>query len=211
MRPTKIGRRLTFNKDNSLLIHQLYSELNDPSDDCSSDEDVEIDCGNGASGPNDSSEDGDDEQFDKDDDSSSSDADSSSVDDDADHSTSIQLHEITALMTKCRTIVNTIRKSSVLHETLLLIARDSSVNAGIILDMRVRWNSSFKMLERLVLNKTLLDKLYEQLDSLGGVTHEQRKKLVAAKLTGNDWIVLQALRRVLERFDEATKVLCGQQ
>ncbi|CAF1056462.1 unnamed protein product [Adineta steineri] len=36
--------------------------------------------------------------------------------------------------------------------------------------------------------------------------NRQRNKLLKSKLNGNDWNLLQALRRVLERFDEATKV-----
>jgi hypothetical protein len=143
-----------------------------------------------------------DEQFDQDDDSSSS-------DDDAGFSSFSQVHEIDLLMTKCRTIVNIIRKSSILYETAQHLARDSSLNAGLIIDMRVRWNSSFKMLQRLLLYQTVLDKLYEQLDSITGITDKQRNKLNAAKITGTEWHVIQALRRVLERFDEATKVLSG--
>ena len=61
----------------------------------------------------------------------------------------------------------------------------------------------------LLLYQVVLVKLYEQLDSLPGVTDQQRKKLLNSKINGNDWNLIQALRRVLERFDEATKVLSG--
>jgi hypothetical protein len=66
------------------------------------------------------------------------------------------------------------------------------------------------MLQRILLYQAVFNKLYEQLNSLPGITDQQRKKLFNSKLTGNDWNLIQALRRVLERFDEATKVLSGQ-
>jgi hypothetical protein len=99
-----------------------------------------------------------DEQFDPDDDSSVS----SSMEDehnDAVFSTTTQIHDITALMGKCRTIVSTIRKSSILSERITALARDSSIKAGLVIDMRVRWNSSYKMLQRMILYQNVLGKL----------------------------------------------------
>ena len=66
------------------------------------------------------------------------------------------------------------------------------------------------MLQRLLLFPTVLGKVYEQLDSLIGITQKQRAKLAAARITGVEWDLIQTLRRVLERFDEASKVLSGQ-
>ena len=120
------------------------------------------------------------------------------------------MNDITVLMGKCRTIITTIRKSSILSEFVHILAVDQSINAGLIIDMKVRWNSSFKLLQRLLSYQTVFDKLYEQLETLPGVTDQQRKKLLHSKLNGHDWNLIQALRRVLERFDEATKVLSGQ-
>lgn len=65
------------------------------------------------------------------------------------------------------------------------------------------------MLQRLLLYQTVLGKVYEQLDSLTGITQKQRDKLTAAGITGVEWDLILTLRRVLERFDEATKVLSG--
>ncbi|CAF1582881.1 unnamed protein product, partial [Didymodactylos carnosus] len=154
-------------------------------------------------------EDDDDEQFDRDDDSSASSS-SDNDDDTADFSSPLQMHDIGILMEKCRTIITTIRKSSILYETVHTLAIDSSIKAGLIIDMRIRWNSSYKMLQRLLLYQSVLDKLYDQLDSLPGITDKQRNKLFDAKLSGADYNMIQSLRRVLERFDEAIKVLSGQ-
>ena len=51
---------------------------------------------------------------------------------------------------------------------------------------------------------------YDELDSLPGVTKTQIEKLNDSKIIGNEWTLIQALRRVLERFYEATKMLSGQ-
>jgi hypothetical protein len=61
-----------------------------------------------------------------------------------------------------------------------------------------------------LLYHTVFDKSYEKLDNLDGITDKQRQKLLNSKLTGNDWNLIQALQHVLERFNEATKVLSGQ-
>ena len=138
---------------------------------------------------------------------------SSSTEDERDNavfSTTNQIHDITALMGKCRTIVSTIRKSSILTESVAALARDSSIKPGLVSDMRVRWNSSYNMLQRMLLYQNVLEKLFDELDSLPGITKTQIKKLHDSKITGNEWNLIQALRRVLERFYEATKVLSGQ-
>lgn len=66
------------------------------------------------------------------------------------------------------------------------------------------------MIQRILVYQPVFDKLYEQIGDLPGVTKQQKKKLLDAKLLGNEWNLLQALRRILERFDEATKILSGQ-
>jgi hypothetical protein len=194
-------------------------------DDDISDDDVTTDQNEESNGSNhNSDEEDEDDQYDQDDDSSSSSstnsdddandssssASTNSDDDASDSSSSITMDDVTTLMEKCRTIVVTIRKSSILSEFIHTLATDQLIKAGIIIDMRIRWNSSFKMLQRILLYHTVLDKLYEQLDNLDGITDKQRQKLLNSKLTGNDWNLIQALQHVLERFNEATKVLSGQ-
>ncbi|CAF1202668.1 unnamed protein product [Adineta ricciae] len=186
------------------------TELNESDNDIS-DDDTPNDQSEASNEPDynsDGEEDEDeDEQFDQDDDSSSS----TDNEEDGNESSPLSImNDITAVMDKCRTIVVTIRKSSILHEFIGILAADSSIKADLIIDMRVRWNSSYKMLQRLLLYQSVLENLYEQLNSLAGVTDQQRRKLLNSKLNGNDWNLIQALRRVLERFDEATRVLSGQ-
>lgn len=145
-----------------------------------------------------------DEHFDHDDDSSIS-----SISDD-DVIEPFKFCDISAVMNKCREIVTIIRKSSILHELIQTIAVNSSIKGDLIIDMRVRWNSSYRMIKRILVYQSVLNKLYEQIGDLPGVTNQQKKKLLDSKVLGNDWNLLQGLRRVLERFDEATKILSGQ-
>ncbi|CAF1462295.1 unnamed protein product [Adineta ricciae] len=205
------GLHLWAKKNSTLQQNSSSQNENEPvdSNDDASDDDVlnEPDEEPNESNCN-SDEEDEAEEFDQDDDSSSSSTDAE--DDESDSSSATLMNGITNLMERCRSIVVTIRKSSILHEFIQTLADESSIKAGLIIDMRVRWNSTFKMLQRIILYQSILNKLYEQLDSLAGVTGLQRKKLLNAKLTGNDWTLAQVLRRVLERFDDATRVLSGQ-
>ena len=157
-----------------------------------------------------SDDDPDDEDFEesnliRDDDTSDSDTDSDSADDD----NYVEAMHISELMIKCRAIVSTIRRASILHETVNTIANDLSINIDLILDMRIRWNSSFKMINRILVYQSVLEELYAQLDSIGGITQRQKEKLIGAHLSSSDWALLQSLRFVLERFSDATEIISG--
>jgi hypothetical protein len=112
-------------------------------------------------------------------------------------------------MKKGRTVITTIRKSGILHDAVRNIAYDSSINVDLILDMRIRWNSSYNMLNRLFVFQSVLEELYVQIDSLSGVTKRQREKLMSAYLSNSDWALLQSLQFVLERFSDATELISG--
>ena len=161
-------------------------------------------------GDSDGDSDGDDEDFEEsnlipDDDTSDSDADS----DGADGESYVEAMHISELMTKCRAMVGTIRRASILHETVNTIANDLSINVDLILDMRVRWNSSYKMINRILVYQSVLEELYGQLDNIGGITKRQKEKLIGAHLSSSDWALLQSLRFVLERFSDATEIISG--
>lgn len=81
--------------------------------------------------------------------SSSSSSDENSVLDES----LIDNYDIIRIMRKCRIIINTIQKSSILNEVILNLARSSSIKVGLVLDMRIRWNSSYKMLHRMLIFK----------------------------------------------------------
>lgn len=113
------------------------------------------------------------------------------------------------LMNKCRTIVNTVRKSSIIHEKVVQLALSSSMKVGLIIDMKIRWNSTYKMIDRLLLFQGVLKSFYDQLQLIDGITRKQYDKLVEVMLSDGDWFVLSAMKRILERFEAATRILSG--
>ena len=177
-------------------------------DDDVSDDDVATDR-NGQQTESEAHSEDDHEQFDQDDYSSESssedggeqpdqndDLSTSPIEDDEDStktSPSRQIKDIINLMEKCRTVITTIQKSSILSETIHTFANKLSIKGGLIIDMRVRWNSSYKMLQRILVYQTVFEKLYEELHSLVGITNKQRNKLLELKLDGNDWNLIQTL------------------
>ena len=65
------------------------------------------------------------------------------------------------------------------------------------------------MRPRALAYQSVLEELYAQLDSIGGVTRRQKEKLIGAHLSSSDWALLQSLRFVLERFSDATELISG--
>ena len=109
----------------------------------------------------------DDELLESDDNSSTS---SSSDDNDVPDEWVKDIINTTHTIDKCRLIIKTIRKSSILYNIIINLARSSKVKGGLVLDMRVRWNSTFIMLHRLIIYRKLLEKLYDQLISIDGIS-----------------------------------------
>ena len=140
-----------------------------------------------------------------DDDISDTESDSSDVD----HEDRAKVLHIGELLNRCRIIITIIRKSSILHDVVRTIAVGFSIDVDLILDMRIRWNSSYKMLNRLIAFQGVLEEFYTQLDSLNGITKRQHEKLIGAYLSNSDWELLESLRFVLERFSDATELISG--
>ena len=121
----------------------------------------------------------------------------------------IDFYDIPNLMNKCRIIIKTIRKSTILYETLYKIAGRSSVKVGLVLDMKIRWNSTYTMLHRLLDYQSIFKEFYDNLTSIDGITDKQQSRLLKTKLTEADWGLIQALQRVLHRFYVATTIISG--
>lgn len=135
-------------------------------------------------------------------------SDDDSCESDGENDIMFDTENIGALMVHCRKLVNTIRKSSILNDALLDLAKDS-ISVTLVTDMKVRWNATYKMIQRLLLYQHVLTVFYDNLDTLDGITHKQKTKLLELKLTGLDWNLLLVMRGVLERFNDATEILSG--
>ena len=77
------------------------------------------------------------------------------------------------------------------------------------LDVRTRWNSTFKMIDSFLGLKEVVSKFYDERESLG-LSSKQSKKLDYLELTSNDWLLLKILTQLFKPFDLATKLLSAQ-
>ena len=82
-------------------------------------------------------------------------------------------------------------KSSILNEHILDLGRDLSIKVNLILDMKIRWNSMYKMVNRFFPCQDILDKLDKHLDT-NILTDKQRKILQFVYLSGVAWGVILA-------------------
>ena len=140
-------------------------------------------------------------QLEEDDDSSSS-----SLAEESD-TYDLDVYDISDIMKKCRSIIKTIRKSSILHEIIQEGARSLSLKGGLVSDTKIRWNSSAKLIQRLLAHESILKEFYEKLESINGITVQQRQKLIEAELSEADWNILHVLSPILEKFHSATKII----
>ncbi|CAF1498606.1 unnamed protein product [Rotaria magnacalcarata] len=72
----------------------------------------------------------------------------------------------------------------------------------------VRWNSTFKMIDRLLNLRSLVDEIFAKRD-FNGLTSAQETKLRSIMFTYDDWELLTALHDCLSPFDKATTILSG--
>ena len=140
--------------------------------------------------------------------SSSSSSSSSSDNGDSDEP-SVDHHQISSTMNKRRGLITSIRKSRLSYEEVLQIARAANVEGDVILDMKIRWNWTFKMIYRLLIYRKLIEHFYDTLDSLEGINSKQRQTLIKLELLEVEWNIMQVLHHVLESFYVATKALSG--
>ncbi|CAF3752584.1 unnamed protein product [Rotaria sp. Silwood1] len=79
---------------------------------------------------------------------------------------------------------------------------------GFILDVKIRWNSTFKMIHRLINLRDLVDAMFAKRD-FKGLTSIQEKKFRSLVFTYDDWELINAFHDCLDIFDKATTMLSG--
>ena len=99
------------------------------------------------------------------------------------------MYDIGVLRTMCKLIINTVHKSSILNEHILDLGRDLSIKVNLILDMKICWNSMYKMVNRFLTYQDILDKLDKHLDT-NILTDKQCKALQFTYLSGVAWDVI---------------------
>lgn len=133
------------------------------------------------------------------------------------HSSSIDHYELLKgvyeLMKKVRIIIKFMRNHTITSEyiTKFIMSKTSDDKiGGLVLDMPIRWNSSFLLLDRLIALKDIINNMCSFPNNLTGLLDKQKKRLKELTIHKQEWELLNALRHVLEPFLEATSALSAQ-
>lgn len=128
------------------------------------------------------------------------------------------------MMQKTRTLIKTIHRSSgldkyvrdqisVKQEEANKRAREENTEPIIynelVMDFRVRWNSSFEMLERFIKLSSVINDVTFTAKTSDGVTSELASKLSRLMFSHDDWHWLSSLKSVLGPFEQSTCLLSG--
>lgn len=117
------------------------------------------------------------------------------------------------LMKRIRSSVKFIRNHNVTNEymTKSIKEKNNKRNAGgLVLDLSIRWNSSFLMINRLLIHREIVVNIFVFPNNLIGLTEKQKRQLYELMIKQNEWNLLGDLKSVLEPFQVATTVLSGQ-
>lgn len=124
------------------------------------------------------------------------------------------LESVFGLMKKARLIVKFVRNHSITNEyiskSILSEGGGNGKYGGLVMDMTIRWNSSFVPLDRLVNHKEILNNMFAFPNSIPGLDDKQRKRLKELSLNQQEWKLIESLGVILKPFFDATTVLSGQ-
>ena len=112
------------------------------------------------------------------------------------------------MMTKCRSFIKLVNKSSILKSYVNELRRELDVKRTLQLDCKSRWNSSHRLLETMLLYRKLINKLHSEKHDIK-LNNKQTKKLSSIELDKADWMLIEAIERVLQPFVQATKLISG--
>ncbi|CAF3812608.1 unnamed protein product, partial [Rotaria sordida] len=123
------------------------------------------------------------------------------------------LKTVFELMKKSRLIVKFMRNHNITNEYIkkyMLSKNNGRKTGGLILDMVIRWNSSYLLLDRLHKHKDVIHNICAFPNSIIGLTDQQMKRLNELILNEHEWELICCLKNVLEPFFDATEALSGQ-
>ena len=133
-------------------------------------------------------------------------------------------NKIFSLIKKNRSLIKMIHKSSILtafvrngiqRKQIALNAASDAKNEervkinDLVIDFHIRWNSTYLMLERLLVVQQIINDITYSSHAHIGLTPKQVKKLRSFANNHLDWELLQSLANVLAPFYLATKCLSG--
>ncbi|CAF1202142.1 unnamed protein product, partial [Didymodactylos carnosus] len=112
------------------------------------------------------------------------------------------------LLKKCRSLVNMIKRSSILTSFFDCERMKANIKCTLSGDMKTRWNSSFIMINSLLKLRVIIETLFKEKYDLN-VRRDQITRLIAMELLTDDWTLLEKLHYVLEPFYVATTIMSG--
>lgn len=83
---------------------------------------------------------------------------------------------------------------------------DKPIKRSLILDVRTRWNSTYKMLDTMKIYQPIVNELFRNKANLG-ITKKQQQRLASLEFTSDCWHIIELLIKVLQPFYAATKAI----
>ncbi|CAF3250677.1 unnamed protein product [Rotaria sp. Silwood2] len=121
---------------------------------------------------------------------------------------------ICLVVEKSRQLIDIIKDSSILSSFIKKKKQeynqynDSKVKCSLFLDVRTRWNSTYKMLHTLNIYRPIIIELFQNKTNLD-ITKKQQQRLNALELRSDCWYVIELLIKILKPFYRATKAISG--
>ena len=126
-----------------------------------------------------------------------------------DEATSAELQLlISNTITKCRSIIKMIKKSSILTAYVDKLKVVHKVRRSLSIDCKTRWNSSKYMFETLLKHKPIICRLHSDRHDLS-LSSKTVLKIMNLELSSYEWHLIEAIDHVLAPFSNATKLISG--
>ncbi|CAF3158305.1 unnamed protein product, partial [Rotaria sp. Silwood2] len=113
-----------------------------------------------------------------------------------------------SVLTKCRKLIDMIRKSSILTLYFNKHRKELEETRNVLRDVCTRWNSSYMMIDSLKTVRPIIENLYNDKHRLN-IKDDQIEKLNELEITSAEWNHLNQLHYVLEVFYNATNIVSG--
>lgn len=117
---------------------------------------------------------------------------------------------ISTTLKKSRRLVNAISKSTIVHGFIEQLRTELNINRSLIIDCPTRWNSTYRLIEAVLVNKQLLIRFFSEYKHVASLTQKQQCKWKELEFDRADWMTMENLEAVLLPFYNATKLISGQ-
>jgi hypothetical protein len=117
---------------------------------------------------------------------------------------------------ECRELVSTVKYSNVFRLFTKELVNEynnnneKKIKRTLQADVKSRWNSTFYMLESIELFRPIIDNLLKNVRKMN-LSRKQVAKLMKLELSNNSWEIISSLVKVLEPFQNATKLISASQ